>query len=163
MESRFRYRFFGPAKILEGAGILPGQTVLEIGCGTGYFTLPAARLIGEKGSLVAMDILQDAVDLVTRKVQNANLTNVRVIKGDAMNTGLDSGNFDVVLLFGVIPAPMIPLSKLLPELHRLIKEEGNLAVWPPVPGWLPNSILKSRLFDLSRKQNGVYIFGRCKA
>ena len=54
MESRFRYRFFSPLNILKGAGLLPGQTVLEVGCGTGYFTLPAAMMIGEEGSLVAM-------------------------------------------------------------------------------------------------------------
>jgi ubiquinone/menaquinone biosynthesis C-methylase UbiE len=163
MESRLRYHFFGPARILEGAGIQPGQTVLEVGCGTGFFTLPAARLIGENGSLVAMDILPDSVALVGRKAQTANLMNVRVIKGDAMNTGLDSESFHMVLLFGVIPAPMIPLSKLLPEMHRIIKHDGNLAVWPPVPGWLPNSILKSKLFELIGKRNGVFLFRRCDA
>ncbi|MBN2098297.1 MAG: hypothetical protein JW753_01725 [Dehalococcoidia bacterium] len=49
MESRLRYRFFGPMRILQGAEIRPGQRVLEIGCGTGFFTIPAARLIGDQG------------------------------------------------------------------------------------------------------------------
>ena len=44
MESRIRYRLFGPLKILRGADIHPGQTVLELDCGTGFFTLPAAQL-----------------------------------------------------------------------------------------------------------------------
>ena len=48
-------------KILRGADILPGQIVLEVGCGTGYFTLPAARLVGKQGCLVAMDVLSDSV------------------------------------------------------------------------------------------------------
>jgi hypothetical protein len=43
MESRVRYRFFGPTPILRGADIHPGQAVLEVGCGTGFFTIPAAR------------------------------------------------------------------------------------------------------------------------
>jgi len=38
MESRFRYRFFGPTNILEGVDDLRGQAVLEVGCGTGFFT-----------------------------------------------------------------------------------------------------------------------------
>ncbi len=46
MESRLRYRFSGPMKIMQGADIQPGQTVLEVGCGTGFHTLSAARLIG---------------------------------------------------------------------------------------------------------------------
>jgi demethylmenaquinone methyltransferase/2-methoxy-6-polyprenyl-1,4-benzoquinol methylase len=160
MESRFRYRFFGPGNILKGADILPGQAVLEVGCGTGYFTIPAARLIGGTGCLVSMDVLQDSVDLVSGKVQAAGLKNVRVIKADAQSTGLDAESFDKVLLFGVIPAPMLPLSRLLPELSRVLKAGGTLAVWPPVPGWLPQSILQSGMFDYSGKRNNVHNFSR---
>jgi ubiquinone/menaquinone biosynthesis C-methylase UbiE len=161
MESRFRYRFFGPMSILSGADIQLGQTVLEVGCGTGYFTLPAARLIGEQGCLVAMDVLPDSVELVSRKVQVANLKNVRVVKGDALDTGLDAESFHTVLLFGVIPAPMLPLKQLLPEMHRVLKANGSLAVWPPIPGWLPRAILQSGLFTFASKRNGVHNFRRC--
>ena len=160
MESPFRYRFFSPENILKGADIFPGQSVLEVGCGTGYFTLPAAQLIGAEGRLVAMDILQDSVELVSQKVQMANLKNVCVLKGDALNTGLDPECFQVVLLFGVIPAPMLPLSRLLPEMNRVLKSEGILAVWPPVPGWLPGAILRSGLFRYTSKRNGVQNFKR---
>jgi demethylmenaquinone methyltransferase/2-methoxy-6-polyprenyl-1,4-benzoquinol methylase len=160
MESRFRYRFFGPAKILEGVDGLQGQTVLEIGCGTGFFTIPAARLIGDQGSLVAMDIIPESVEMVSKKVQTAQLHNVRVVKGDALRTNLDSASFQTVILFGVIPAPMVPLNQLLIELHRVLRPEGSLAVWPPVPGWLPQSVLKAGLFTLSSKRNNVYNFKR---
>jgi ubiquinone/menaquinone biosynthesis C-methylase UbiE len=161
MESRFRYRFFSPLPILHGAGLLPGQRVLEVGCGTGYFTIPAARLIGGQGSLVALDILAESVALVSQKVQAAGLKNVHVINGDALNTGLAAESFQVVLLFGVIPAPMLPLARLLPEVHRLVIAGGSLAVWPPIPGWLPRAINESELFALSSKQNSVFTFLRC--
>jgi ubiquinone/menaquinone biosynthesis C-methylase UbiE len=159
MESRFRYRFFGPANMISGANILPGQTVLEVGCGTGFYTIPAARLIGVQGCLVAMDVLPASVELVSRKVQDANLKNARVIKGDALNTGLDAESFDAVLLFGVIPAPMLPLAKLLPEMHRVLKLEGTLAVWPPIPGLL-QAILEARLFTYVGNRKGVHNFRR---
>jgi ubiquinone/menaquinone biosynthesis C-methylase UbiE len=160
MESRFRYRFFGPVNILKGAELLPGQVVLEVGCGTGYFTLPAAQMIGEQGYLVAMDLLSDSVELVARKVQTATLKNVRVVKGDALDTGLEAESFDTVLLFGVIPAPMLPLTRLLPEMQRVLKPEGSLAVWPAFPGWLPHSILQSGRFTFVYKKNGVNNFMR---
>jgi len=158
MESRFRYRYFGPGKILEGAGIHPGQTVLELGCGTGFFTLTAARIIGDKGSLTAMDLLQASVDAVTKKVQSAALNNVRVVKGDAMNTMLDAESYDVVLLFGVIPAPMLPINRLIPEMHRILKPGGILAVWPP--SWTHQGILRTGLFAYTHKKNGVYNYRR---
>jgi 2-polyprenyl-3-methyl-5-hydroxy-6-metoxy-1,4-benzoquinol methylase len=49
-------RFFGPQHILQGVDGLQGRTVVEVGCGTGFFTIPAAQIIGEQGRLVAMDI-----------------------------------------------------------------------------------------------------------
>lgn len=161
MESRFRYRFFNPEHILEGAGDLRGQVVLEIGCGTGFFSIPAARLIGDQGHLVAMDILQESVEFVSRKVRAAQLQNVEVLRRDALNTDLTAESFQAVLLFGVIPAPMLPLERLLREIHRVLKPEGNLAVWPPVPGWLPQAIARSGLFRLTNRKNGVYRFERC--
>ncbi|HTP01492.1 MAG TPA: class I SAM-dependent methyltransferase [Anaerolineales bacterium] len=159
MESRFRYRFFGPMQTLGGAGLHPGQSVLEVGCGTGFFTIPAARLLGEQGSLVAMDTLPMSVEAVTRKVQAAHLKNVRVIQGDALDTRLAPEILDAVLIFGVIPAPMLPMDRLLLEMHRILKPGGMLAVWPP--SWVHQSIVKSGLFSFSGKRNGVLNYQRC--
>ena len=161
MESRFRYRFFSPAKILQGADIQSGQVVLEIGCGTGFFTLTAAKIIGDKGSLMAMDVLQVSVDNVIKKVQDAHLNNVQVVKGDALNTRLDTESFDAVLIFGVIPAPMLPINLLMPEIYRILKPGGILAVWPP--SWTHQEILRSGLFTYSNKRNGVFNYRRSQA
>jgi ubiquinone/menaquinone biosynthesis C-methylase UbiE len=160
MESRFRYRFFGPLNILRGTDIQPGQTVLEVGCGTGFFTVPAAKLIGAQGCLVALDVVPAAIETITKKVQTANLKNVHPVTGDALNTGLDAESMDAVLLFGVIPAPMLPLHRLLPEMARVLKPDGIWAGWPPILGWLPQSILGSGLFVYGSKRNGVYNFRR---
>ncbi|MDP4093233.1 MAG: class I SAM-dependent methyltransferase [Bacillota bacterium] len=153
MESRLRYKFFGPARILMGTEIRQGQTVLEIGCGTGFFTLPAAELLGAKGSLVAMDILPASVETVTKKVQTANIKNVSVIKGNALDTKLDSESLDMILILGVIPAPMLPMDQLLSEMHRILKAGGIMAVWPP--SWVHKPIVRSGLFTLSSRKNGV--------
>ena len=162
MESRFRYRFFGPVNILKGTDNLAGLSVLEVGCGTGFFTVPASQLIGNKGRLVAIDVVPDSVEFVSRKVQAAGLKNVSVIRADALCTGLNPESFHTVLLFGVIPSPMLPLNRLLPEMQRVLKPSGTLAVWPPIPfGWVPRSIIQSGLFKFSNKRNCVYNFTRC--
>jgi ubiquinone/menaquinone biosynthesis C-methylase UbiE len=158
MESRFRYRFFGPMKILRGADIQPGQTVLEVGCGTGFFTLSAAQVLGDQGRLVAMDVVPASVESVAERVRIAEATNVRVVEGDAMNTMLDAGSMDAVLLLGVIPAPMLPLDRLLPEMHRILKPGGTMAVWPP--SWIRESMLRSGLFVYAGKRSGVWNFRR---
>jgi demethylmenaquinone methyltransferase/2-methoxy-6-polyprenyl-1,4-benzoquinol methylase len=97
--SRARRWLMNPMKTLQGAGIQPGQTVLEVGCGTGFFTIPAAQLIGDQGCLVAMDALSDFIKQVSKKVKSADLKNVRVVKRDALDTGLDAASIDKVLLY----------------------------------------------------------------
>jgi SAM-dependent methyltransferase len=158
MESRLRYRFFGPEKTLGGAGIRPGQRVLEVGCGTGFFTIPAARLLGDGGSLVAMDRLPPSVAAVTEKVQAAGLTNVRVVEGNALDTRLDAESADVILIFGVIPAPMLPMPTLLAEMHRVLKPGGTMAVWPP--SWVHRTIRRSPLFAFAGRRHGVTNYRR---
>ena len=152
-----------PVKTLQGADIEPGQTVLEVGCGTGFFTIPAAKLIGDEGCLVAMDPSAGYIDQVSKKVQRADLKNVRVVRRDALDTKLDTASIDKVLLFGVIPFPLLPLNRLLPEMHRVLKPEGTMAVWlfpPKVHFWVPKSILQSELFIYISRQNGVFNYRR---
>ena len=164
MGSKVRQWLSDPVKTLRGADVQSGQTILEVGCGTGFFTIPAAQLIGDQGCLVAMDVSSGFIEQVAKKVKNADLKNVRIVKRDALNTGLDTASFDKVLLFGVIPFPLLPLNRLLPEMHRVLKPEGTLVVWlfpPLVHFWVPNSILRSGLFTYMNKRNGVYNYRRC--
>lgn len=162
MESRLRKWLMNPVKTLQGAGIAPGQTILEVGCGTGFFTIPAARLIGDQGYLIALDALSDYTERVSQKVHEAGLTNVRVVHRDALDTGLDAASIDTALLFGVLPFPFLPLNRLLPEMHRILKPEGRLALWMfPVSGWVPKSIVQSGLFTFISKQKGVYNYRSC--
>jgi demethylmenaquinone methyltransferase/2-methoxy-6-polyprenyl-1,4-benzoquinol methylase len=164
MGSKLRQRLADPVRTLRGAGIGAGQIVLEVGCGTGFFTIPAARLIGDQGCLVAMDASAGFMEQVSRKVQLAGLGNVRMVKRDALDTGLDAASIDRALLFGVIPFPLLPLSRLLPEMHRVLKPEGVLAVWlfpPLVHAWVPRAIVRSGLFSFSGKRSGVYNYQRC--
>lgn len=159
MESRFQHKFFGPKKILEGAGIRPGMKVLEVGCGTGFFTIPAAKMIGNDGSLTAMDILPISVETVTEKVRQANLSDVvRVVKGDALDAKSEKESLDEVIIFGVIPSPMLPLDKLLEEMHRVLRSGGIMAVWPP--SWLHDAIVQSGRFKYVNRQNGVSNYQR---
>ncbi len=159
MGSRVRGWLMSPMRTLRGAGLQPGETVLEVGCGTGFFTIPAAQLVGDEGRLVAMDPVSDYVEQVSRKVDAAALTNVEVIRRDALNTGLGDASIDAALLFGVLPWPALPLKRLLPEMHRVLKPEGRIAVWlfpPLVHSWVHGAISRSDLFGYLGKLHGVY-------
>jgi len=106
----------------------------------------------------AIDSHPLAIEQVAKKIRDAGLTNVRLIKADVMETALASDCIDLVLLFGVIPSPTLPLGRLLPEMHRLLKPEGALAVWTAFPWWSPASLTKSGLFVYVGKESGVHNF-----
>ena len=159
MESRLRLSIHDPENLLGGADIAKGQTVLEVGCGTGFFSLSAARIIGDTGHLICLDPVAGYVERVKEKLINAGLSNVEVLRRDALETGLDSESVDTALLYGVLPFPTLPLDRLLPEMHRVLKPEGLLAVWLfPVSFGVPKKILASGLFRDNGKKNGVFRF-----
>lgn len=163
MGSPLRKRLMDPVKILKIANVRPGQTILEVGCGTGFFTIPVAKMVGNEGSVLALDASSGFLKEVEKKVQRARLKNVTIMQKDALETGLKSESVDMALLFGVIPFPLLPLHKLLPEMHRVIAPGGTMAVWlfpPLVHNWIPGAIARTKLFALIDCQRNVYNFRR---
>jgi len=119
--------FRDPYKVLNSAGIRQGQKVLEVGCGPGFFTVPAGIMVGEKGSVVALDINPLAIERIQGKIARENVKNVKTMVTDAAETGLPAKSFDLILLFG-FSYTRGNMTKTWVELHRLLKTKGILAV-----------------------------------
>ena len=166
MGSQLRKRLMNPIKTLEIADIQPGQTILEVGCGTGFFTIPAAQIVGDQGRIIALDASSDYLKTVATKVQKNELENVQIIQQDALSTGLEPESVDKVLLFGVLPFPLLPLDKLLPEMYRVLKPGATMSIWlfpPLVHNWVPMMINRSSLFEDIDHRNNVYNYVRLKS
>jgi len=154
------YGFFvNPYKLLNSAGLKPGQKVLEIGCGPGFFTIPAAKMVGEKGSVYALDINPVAIKTMRRKIKEKGLKNVKVILADASETGLPEESVDVAFLFGVIHA-LDDVDAVMQETHRVLKVKGVLSIQKP---WWPekkllDAVTKNGLFSFKEKTGGVFKF-----
>mgnify|MGYP005853630053 CR=1 FL=1 len=87
-----------PLELLRRAGLQPGELLLDWGCGAGFFTLPAAHLVGPAGSVVAVDFQPEMVAATQEAVVRAGLSNVRVLATDAHGLPPDLPAFDWVLL-----------------------------------------------------------------
>lgn len=121
-----RDRFINPGRQLRRVGINEGQTVLDFGCGPGSYTIPAARMVGERGRIYALDIHPLAIRAVEKKAKKERLANINTILSDR-DTGLPDGSIDVVLLYDTIH--MIKNKRvLLKELHRVMKTNGLLSI-----------------------------------
>jgi len=163
MGNQIRSLFMNPEKMLQNAELDASQTVLEIGCGPGFFTIPAATIVGKNGKLIAMDVSTGFLEAVEKKVKKANLKNVDIMQKDALNTGLSENSIDKVILFGVIPFPLLPLDKLLPEVYRILKPKGTMSVWlfpPLITYWVLKVIPQPNLFDLLNKNGSIYNYIR---
>lgn len=123
---RIRDRFINPGKQLQKVGIKEGQTVLDFGCGPGSYTIPAARMVGEKGRVYALDIHPLAVRTVEEKAKKEGLTNIATILSDR-DTGLPDECVDVILLYDTIHM-MKDKRALLKELQRVAKPNGVLSI-----------------------------------
>jgi precorrin-6B methylase 2 len=64
-------------QLLEDVGIKAGQVVLDFGCGSGTYTVPAARIVGDKGKVYALDKDSEVLNELMQKAQSARLNNVQ--------------------------------------------------------------------------------------
>jgi ubiquinone/menaquinone biosynthesis C-methylase UbiE len=112
-------------KVLEEAGIEPGDRVLDYGCGPGTYTPDVAKIVGESGKVYALDIHPLAVKRVQDLAEKRELTNVGTILSDC-DTGLPDDSVDVVLLYDIFHLLSEPQA-VLEELHRVLKPGGTLS------------------------------------
>jgi ubiquinone/menaquinone biosynthesis C-methylase UbiE len=152
--------FVNPYDRLGTAGLKPGQKVLEVGCGPGFFTIPAARIVGDGGFVYALDINPIAVEHVQRKVKRLCPGTVEVIRADANKTGLPDESVDVAFLFSVIHA-FPDAGKVMKEMHRVLKSNGVLSI---LSRWsqqkLVDVVAANGFFHLREKTGRVFKFDK---
>ena len=158
LEAKIRYKKYNPEIALKSAGIETATNILEVGCGSGYYTLPAASMIQNNCNYLAIDIHPIAIEETSKKLASNGFKNIKVEQGNALNTMFPDESFDTILLFGVIPSPFLPLEKLLPEMSRIMQNGGCLSVWTLNNKNLPKNITKGGQFEYTGKVEGVHKF-----
>jgi ubiquinone/menaquinone biosynthesis C-methylase UbiE len=105
----------------------PGERILEIGPGVGYYTLDMAQSVGIEGKVEIFDLQQEFLDHVMARAAEGNLTNVVPTQGDATALPYEDDSMDAVVLtavLGEIPDPVTALR----QIQRVLKPGGRLIV-----------------------------------
>ena len=105
----------------------PGQRVLEVGPGTGYYSLHTAQWLEPEGTLNILDIQQEMLDHTMRRAREMGISNIVPTQGDAQALPYPDGHFDsayLVAMLGEVPNQ----EHALRELRRVLKRDGQLIV-----------------------------------
>ncbi len=105
----------------------PGEAVLEVGPGTGYYTLSVADWIEPNGRLHIVDVQQAMLDHTMGRAAEAGLKNVEPRQGDATRLPYEDGEFDAAYLVAVL-GEIPDQAAALRELRRVVKPAGRIVV-----------------------------------
>lgn len=132
LDSPLRKLFSGPARIIATFDVKPGERVLDIGSGTGYYSLEAARRIGASGRLICFDIQREMLLETRRRLGADGCDGVAFVQASAEHVPFAPKSFDRVLLvtvLGEIPDRFLALR----EIRRVLRPGGRLSVSEQLP------------------------------
>jgi ubiquinone/menaquinone biosynthesis C-methylase UbiE len=143
LASPIRRLYQNPEKIVEPY-VKSGMTVLEVGPGMGFFTLPMARIVGENGLIICTDIQEKMLIELSRRTKRAGLAKqvtTRLATADSLGVNDFSGQVDFTLAFAVVHE--VPNHEMLfGDIHKSMKAKGVLLICEPTGHVTPEEFEK---------------------
>ena len=116
-------KFLNPEKLLLEAGLKSGVVVADLGCGNGFFTLPAAGITGESGKVWAVDILEESLSKIMSLARMDRYKNIRTLRYDLESgaaSSIENLSCDFAIVGKVLPQLQHP-QNFIREAYRLLK------------------------------------------
>jgi ubiquinone/menaquinone biosynthesis C-methylase UbiE len=137
--------FITRARLREALTPREGERVLEVGPGTGYYTLDMAEWVGTTGRVDVLDRQQEMLDHVARRAEARGIGNIHATRGDAQVLPYPDDTFDAAYLVAVL-GEVPDQDAALRELARVLRPGGRLAVGELFgdPHWVSPTALRRR-------------------
>jgi len=115
------------SRLLESAALVPGESVLDIACGTGLVSFAAALAVGPAGRVVGVDLSERMVEAARQRARERNTPNTTFLRMEMGRLALPDASFDVATCaLGLMYAPDPALA--LAELRRVLRPGGRVAI-----------------------------------
>ncbi len=118
--------------MLKKLNITPGQTVCDMGCGNGFYTLKLSPLVGDRGEVLAVDIQPEMLHLLDEQTKEAKLTNIKPILGSLIDPRLPEGKVDLILCVDVYHEFSHP-EQMLAAMRKALAPRGDWCWWSSAP------------------------------
>jgi len=112
---------------LDFLKIVPGEHILDLGCGRGNETIQAAILTGNEGKVVGLDITDAMLDAANSSAEGIGVSNVWFIKGDIEALPFEEASFDAIMSNCVINHAKSK-KKVCSEIFRVLKLNGRFVI-----------------------------------
>ncbi len=129
-----------PDLVMAALALKPGDAVADIGCGTGYYSWRMAEKVGAKGVVYGVEIQQEMLDLLARKMAERKITNVKGVLGTTTDPKLPPASVDLVLMVDVYHEFDQPF-EMMQALVKTLKPGGRV-VFVEFRGEDPNVPIK---------------------
>src|ERR1035437_6304524 len=127
-----RKEWLPPEEVLRALALHSGETISDVGAGTGYFSLPLAQIVGSEGKVYAVDAQAEMLSLLQQKLAASSFANIELIHAVADQTGLPASSCDLFFLANIWHE-IEDQSAVLREAIRVLKKSGRIAIldWRP--------------------------------
>lgn len=123
-------QFLNPEKILNQLNIQEEMVIADFGCGTGYFTFPTARMVGENGMVYAVDVQKSMLSAIKSKMDLLGIRNVKSVWANLEvlgSTKIEKESVNLVLLVKILFQSK-KHKEILEEAKRVLKPDGILLI-----------------------------------
>lgn len=123
--------FFTPYQVLDMLNIRRGDNVLDAGCGDGFISIAASKLVGDTGKVFAVDIDAYSIDMLKKEIEHNNIKNITTTQADiSRKIPIEDKKIDICLMVNVLHGLVEneESEMVLKEIKRVMKDDGSFAV-----------------------------------
>ena len=127
LDNEKRRELLPPEETLIKLGLHEGDIMADIGCGIGYFTIPAAKIVGDSGKIFAMDILPEMLQDVGEKIKDNNISNIEIILTEENDLKLEDNKITIAFISNVLHEAN-EKETFMNEIKRILSPKGRIAI-----------------------------------